>query len=455
LNVLVINCVCSNTGDAAILEAARTVMRSAWEDPQFLVQDDHPQRIANLYPALNVRGSYYWSLAYTEDSGWRSRLRRRWQFARFNLGRRLWRAGLCAAAKGLLSRGEIDYLEAYQWADVVVATGGTYLVEQYDLGQRLFDMETAVALGRPLVLYTQSLGPFKSSANRRRLRAILRKAALVLLRDERSVQHVRDLGVRHNRIRTTPDAAFALADDELATRSLTKAPLSRPHPRVAISVRPWNYFASGSPEEGMARYRESFTALVVHFVRRYEAEVTFLSTCQGAPGYHDDSQLAAEIAAALPDDIRRNVRVNSDFHSPGALIDLLRGFDCVVSTRMHLAILALGVGTPVWPVAYEFKTTELCRALGYAEPPLHVEELSPERLIASFESFVNSYNQQAEQISQAVARFRQDAWEVSKVLQNCVPQLKVESTESIASMEKSPDPNRVASVEASHHSRSA
>jgi colanic acid/amylovoran biosynthesis protein len=360
------------------------------------------------------------------------------------LGRRLWGAGLSAAAKRLLTRDETDYLEACQWADVVVATGGTYLVEQYDLGQRLFDMETAIALGRPLVLYTQSLGPFKNPANHRRLRAILGKAALVLLRDERSVEHVRDLSVRHNRVRTTPDAAFALADDDLTMRSLPRAPMSQQCPRVAISVRQWSYFTSGSPEEGMARYRESFIALVTHLVRRYNAEVTFLSTCQGAPGYHDDSKLATAISAALPDDIRRNVHVNSDFHTPGALIDLLRGFDCVVSTRMHLAILALGVGTPVLPVAYEFKTTELCRALGYAEPPLHVEELSPERLIASFESFVNSYNQQAAPINQAVARFRQDAWEVSKVLQ------KITSTESVASTNKSPAPDQhVASVEAS------
>ena len=47
MNVLFINCVLSNTGDAAIFQAAAAVMRRAWgPDTKFVVQDDHPQRVA-------------------------------------------------------------------------------------------------------------------------------------------------------------------------------------------------------------------------------------------------------------------------------------------------------------------------------------------------------------------------------------------------------------------------
>jgi colanic acid/amylovoran biosynthesis protein len=45
----------------------------------------------------------------------------------------------------------------------------------------------------------------------------------------------------------------------------------------------------------------------------------------------------------------------------------LREFDFAISTRMHMAILGLCAGLPVLPVAYEFKTTELYKALGQAE----------------------------------------------------------------------------------------
>ena len=198
--------------------------------------------------------------------------------------------------------------------------------------------------------------------------------------------------------------------------------MARPRPQVAVSVRQWNHFPSVSAEKGMARYRESFASLVTHLVQCYDAEVTFISTCQGAVGYHDDSQVAAAIAASLPKGVRGSVHVNGEFHTPDELRGLLRGFDCVVSTRMHLAILALGVGTPVLPIAYEFKTTELCRMLGYAEPPLRVDKLSPDKLIAGYERFVQSYSAVAEHIDRAVDRFRHDARNVSKLLANCLRQ---------------------------------
>jgi colanic acid/amylovoran biosynthesis protein len=423
VNVLFINCVCSNTGDAAIFQAAVAVMRRTWgRDTTFVVQDDHSQRVAILYPDLAAHPSCYWTLAYTELPGWRGGLVRRLRFWHFALGRRLTRAGLGFLANSLLSEVERDYLDAYRRADVVVATGGTYLVEQYDLGQRIFDMQTAIAMDRPLLLYTQSLGPFHSRANRRQLGRIFRAARLILLRDKRSHAHLRDLGIPEDILRMAPDAAFALGDDDLARRPINSFPLAKPRPQVALSVRRWDHFAESSAQEGMQRYREAFAALAVHLVKRYDAEVTFLSTCQGAPGYHDDSLVASAIAAMLPDESRARIRVDGDFHTPGELLERLREFDWVVATRMHLAILALGAGTPVTPIAYEFKTTELFKSLQYELEPPKIEKLTPESLIAAFEKSVEAYGGAAHQLHEAVDRCRRQAWDVASVLREKFPE---------------------------------
>lgn len=423
MNVLFINCVLSNTGDAAIFEAAVAVMRCAWgPDTKFVAQDDHSQRVATLYPDLSVRPSCYWSLAYTEQSGWRDRFARRLRFWRFALGRWLTRRGLEALAKGILSEAERDYLAAYRQADVVVATGGTYLVEKYDLGQRIFDMQTARAMNRPLLLYTQSMGPFHLLANRRKLSRVFRMARLVLLRDERSKTHIRDLGVAADALLVSPDAAFALADEDLATRPIDPSPLTKFHPQIALSVRRWDHFTEGSAQEGMQRYCAAFAALAVHLVKKYDAEVTFLSTCQGAPGYHDDSHVAAAIWAKLPDDIQNRVRVDGDFHTPDELRELLRAFEWVVATRMHLAILTLGVGTPVLPIAYEFKTTELFRSLHHEIEPPTIESLTPESLIATFERSVEAYGGVAQSLNEAVDRCRQQGWNVADVLRVRFPE---------------------------------
>jgi colanic acid/amylovoran biosynthesis protein len=130
----------------------------------------------------------------------------------------------------------------------------------------------------------------------------------------------------------------------------------------------------------MRAVREAVTWLI----RTREAEVTFLSTCQGLPQYWtDDSRIATEIAEGLPDDVRHKVTVRRDYVPPHVLQEEFAGFDLVLATRMHAAILALNAGTPVVAIAYEFKTIELFRSLGVPELAHDIETLSGHRLIDS------------------------------------------------------------------------
>jgi colanic acid/amylovoran biosynthesis protein len=413
----------SNGGDAAIFQAASAVLRQAFgPGTETIVQDDHPQRSRTLYPDLNVVGGCYWNVIYTGLQGWRGRLVRLLKLARFGLARRLIRHNCPVLAKSLLAEPERDYLNVYRSADIVVATGGTYLVESYDFDQRLFDMSTAIALGRPLVLFTQSAGPFTRLKNRRRLGRIFRAARLILLRDKRSYAHVLDVIVPKERVRIVPDAAFALADADIAERPIDTAPLSKPYPRVAISVRRWDYFVQCSNQEGMARYCDAVVSLTMHLARHYNADVTFLSTCQGITSYHDDSRTASAIEESLPADVSSRVAVDCDFHTPDELIERLRAFDWVVATRMHFAILALGVGTPVLPIAYEFKTEELFTSLGYDSDVPKIETLTSESLVSAFDKGVDNYARAAPEIHRAVGRNRQQAWQVADLLTEGFPE---------------------------------
>jgi colanic acid/amylovoran biosynthesis protein len=212
-------------------------------------------------------------------------------------------------------------------------------------------------------------------------------ARLVLLRDEASRRNVESLGAEGARLRVGADLAFALAEAKTLRAAQTKAYQDRP--RVAVSVREWPYFETVSAEEGMARYRASIAATVEHLVRAHDAEVVFVSTCQGNPAYrYDDAAVAADIAATLPGDVRDRVSVDSDYHRPEAMLDLLSGFDLTIATRMHVAILALSAGVPVLPIAYEFKTQALFERLGLGEWVQDIERVRPDTLPAVADRFV-------------------------------------------------------------------
>jgi colanic acid/amylovoran biosynthesis protein len=284
----------------------------------------------------------------------------------------------------LLREGERLRLADFPAIDLVISTGGTYLVEQYGTGSRVFQLLMAGALGVPVVLYTQSLGPFRARRNRPRLRMVFSASPLVLLRDERSRRHLRDLGVPGAAVHVVADAVFGRERARPFAQPVAKRVRS-----VAVSVREWPPGADAAGP-AMVGFRRAVAAALTGLVGQHSADVTFLSTCQGIPEYWtDDSTVAEAVAAELPGDVRRRVRVDRAFHGPDALAEAYAAFDMVLATWMHAAILALTAGTPVLPIAYEFKTTELFEALGLGDYVVSIDGIDDDRLLARTRVFVD------------------------------------------------------------------
>jgi colanic acid/amylovoran biosynthesis protein len=404
MKIVITNAVTCNGGDAAILLATVKLLRSALGgDTQFVIFDSQPEIAGRHYPELDFRE--LWHARATRRAGsWLRKPRRAFLLGRVRLAAACRRRGWRAMAGLLLDHAERRALDDYCTADCVVSTGGTYLVEHYPLRPRLFEFELALALGKPLVLFTQSLGPFRKPRNALVLGAVLRRSAGVLVRDAASRRHLLELRLAEKQLRLAADAAFAL-DAKPPMQRQPGEPL-----RVAVSVREWAYFDGVDRVAGMKQFTEAVAALTHHLIERHGAEVTFLSTCQGIPEYnYDDSKVAAAIASSLPESARSRVTVNREFHRPEELIQLAESFDLIVATRMHMAILSLVAGTPVLPIAYEFKTTELFVRLGLGEWVQVIENLSAAGLIKSADAFVKALPAIRESLRAVVASERASA----------------------------------------------
>lgn len=219
-------------------------------------------------------------------------------------------------------------------------------------------------------LFTQTLGPFTRPEYRKAFTDIFQKASAICLRDERSRQHVLELGIQADKITLAKDAAFVID-------------VERPDPpsgalRIAVSVRTMHFFNNGDRSLG-EKYKASVIAMVNLAVRGYGAEVVFLSTCQGIPEYWtDDTKLADEIVSALPEDVAQSVTIDREFRQPIDIVSAYQSFHLVIATRMHAAILSLVAGTPVLGIAYEFKLEELFHQLGLDEARLSTKEMNAE-----------------------------------------------------------------------------
>lgn len=403
MKIAVINAAALNTGDAAILAGTNAMLRMAFGADTRICIHDMSDAPARYYPALSFH-----SLMYDQvQRAYRERYQRWTTILLALTAARLSRSRLHTPTVRMLPSELSAILEDYAAADLIVSAGGTYLVPHYRLMPKVFELLLALALGKPLVLFTQSLGPFEGR-RRALVRPVLRDAALILLRDEPSRRHLIDLGVSPDRISLCADAAFALCPPDIGRRGRPSS--NGPTPRVGISVRDWPHFRSGDSPPRMERYIEAVSELTRRLVARKNAKVTFVSTCQGVPEYWtDDSRIADRIVARLPASVRAGVEVDRRFRRPEEMVECLGTFDIFVATRMHAAILALCAGTPVVPIAYEFKTVELFRRLGMTERIPDIETLTADGLWESFEQISRRWTSDHRLIWQRVEAARTSA----------------------------------------------
>lgn len=396
MKVLITNTVALNGGDAAILlSVIDLLVRAFGEETEFVVYDSQPEIASQYYPDLAFRRLLFSTVAGTTSLEFLGKVGR-YGIRSLNLLRfyfAVWcrQQGLAFATQICLSNEEKADLYEYSSADLIVSTGGTYLVEGYSLFSRIFDYKVALLLKRPLVFFTQSLGPFLKKNNQKIFSEIFYSSPLILLRDELSLKHLQDINVTSSNIHVSSDVVFSLSEFSVVEQACHQSFPKNPRLKIAISVRNWPHFKTVSSESGMKNFREALCQATQHLVEKLDVEVTYISTCQGIPEYWaNDSEVATDIVAQLPEHVRRLVTVDAAFHHPKDLLESLKSYDVVIATRMHMAILALSAGTIVFPIAYEFKTQELFNRLGLGQWVQDIETVRSASLIHAIDSFLQS-----------------------------------------------------------------
>ncbi|WEX90267.1 polysaccharide pyruvyl transferase family protein [Sinorhizobium garamanticum] len=435
MKVVVENTVCLNTGDAAILFAIRHILRSILgEKVEFLVFDSQPEVAARLYPKeqypdIELRklpSESIFKYKY-DDNTVKNALKQVYNQAAFQALRHLGSGNYLD--RRFFSDEDRNSLALYKDADLVITTGGTYLVENYSLERRINQFKLGEMLGKRTIFFTQSLGPFAKPYNLRMLPPIFARSPLILLRDVRSRDHILGLVDDPSKCHVVADSVFALADVERIKALLM---IGRPAPsgRVGISVRHWHYVKGG--DGGMGRYVDSVREMATKLVRDHGKKVTFISTCQGVPEYaHDDSKTATLIVSGLAPEIAEHVNVDASFHTPEQLMAIAKDLDFVVATRMHMMIMSLCTGTPVLPIAYEFKTKEVAKRVGVEDVLLDIDTVTPEEASGKLDRFVGDLDLYREVSLKAVLEEHASAMSAADLLRPVIEGLSANGTDGL------------------------
>ena len=261
----------------------------------------------------------------------------------------------------------------------------------------LYTLWQARRAGVPVVMYSCGIGPVSHPGDRVLAGKIIsRNVDVITLREDSSVQELKELGVSGPEIILAADPSLTLRPHgEAETRSVVlSAGLDPAESYVCFILRSWPGFEEKVPEFAGAADELSRQGLTP----------VFLAVDRGkdVPAARLVLQRMQENGLLL------------DGRYPGEeLSDLLSSMKAVVSMRLHGLIFAAGRGTPLVGVVYDPKVRAFLRYIGQ-ERDMDLEEVTAEKLVAAVREARASAS--PEQQRAAVARLEAPEAENRKVL---------------------------------------
>lgn len=228
-------------------------------------------------------------------------------------------------------------------ADLVISGGGGLLQDvtsNRSIPYYLFILYLAKRLNKKVMFYANGVGPVFREMNKRMIKLVGNMVDLITVRDEQSQKELENLGVTRPPIIVTADPAFVLKsiDDNMGYNMLNKLNISLTdhHPRIGVSVRPWN----------LNKSREIIAKACDYLVKSHNADIIFLPM-QYPNDYHESMEvmkLMKETARIIPEPM-----------DPREVLWLCGKMDIIFGMRLHALIFGAMREVPLVGLVYDPK----------------------------------------------------------------------------------------------------
>ena len=273
--------------------------------------------------------------------------------------------------------------DLYCQADLIVPVGGGYLRSRQGLRNRfnipllLHPLLFGYLLGKPTVLYSQSVGPFQNKLEKLLVAFVLRRMTLILLRENTSVAVLARIGVQTNVMRAV-DSGFLLTSAK--TFDLRKKyHIAADKLLLGVTVRSW------LKDEEQAAYEKAVAGALDAVVESANAHVIFIPQVTASKG-DDDRIVSRRVRDGMKHAASATlVEDTPDHHHIKAMYDNL---DILLGTRFHSVIFSLTSYVPVVAIEYEHKTSGIMRDLNLRKWTIKIEDATPKHLTALLQNLV-------------------------------------------------------------------
>lgn len=310
-----------------------------------------------------------------------------------------------------------DVAKLYQQADLVIPVGGGYIRSRKGLAMRfnipllLHPLLVGYLLGKPTVLYSQSVGPFQNTLEKLMVAFVLKRMTLILLREDTSVALLAGLGVASNVTRAIDSGFLLRSTEKINIRKSYSIP--RDKLLIGVTVRSWlKGEAQTSYEKAVANSLDTLTETA-------NAHVVFIPQVTASKG--DDDRLVSRRVCGFMRSKQAVTLIDDtpDHHRIKALYDNL---DLLLGTRFHSVIFSLTSLVPVLAIEYEHKTSGIMHDLNLENWVIKIEEVTSKNLTEKLQELVQEQVPYRQHLFQHLPPYLDEARRTVDTLEGALPQ---------------------------------
>jgi colanic acid/amylovoran biosynthesis protein len=242
---------------------------------------------------------------------------------------------------------------------------------------RVWEIFVAKSFRKPIVMFPNSMGPFRTAIGRLLSRMALNNCVSVLIREPISYGVVESLMISSRKILTS-DTALTLDSEGINSKFVKDS-------KGSIGVSPGLY-AHSLAKKRVQQYILDHAKALDRAIEKHGFSVVFLP--HYISGFQfDDLDMCKLIIGKMEHSDKARIIEPKDL---GEFRSIVSQMDLIVSSKMHPAVLAASVHVPIVFVAYDHKQTGFAASLSLSDCLISLNEVTCARLLSKIDHVWNS-----------------------------------------------------------------
>jgi colanic acid/amylovoran biosynthesis protein len=272
-------------------------------------------------------------------------------------------------------------LEHIRNADLVIWNGrnfrsrGNPLIELFRTINIVYHPLVCIALSKPIACVGASVWHLNNPLSRSILKWVFNKCFFLSLREESSYIEAKLLLGKNSKtqIEQFPDLSFAVFEEVESIRAKRIALSNNEYPEIiGLTIVDWK----DNGEATRNNYKDVITSIIEYYIKKCSKIVIIP---QVTKKWESNDLLLSEIMQTLR--AKENISILEGNPTIYDLFNIYSKLDFLIATRMHSAIFASFVGTPLVAIPYDKGGKwNIIRELGYKDQIIGYSDLSLPRL---------------------------------------------------------------------------